>query len=155
MHFVRRMTLKKTSERGFEFSCRLIDEFRVRKPADDAERQIWWQLLDAGFSIGANASESGAAETDADFIHKFQVALKEARESLYWLRLLAYASPDRVERVRSLYRQCDEIVAILVTSINTKRANRHQQERNDCPLGRSAVSRKNKGSRKRGFELPE
>jgi four helix bundle protein len=53
----------------------LIDEFRVRKPADDAEREIWWQLLAAGCSIGANASESHAAESGSDFIHKFQIAL--------------------------------------------------------------------------------
>jgi four helix bundle protein len=87
------MEHKKTSERGFEFACALIDEFRRRKPTDDAERQIWWQLLDSGPSIGANASESGGAESGRDFAHKFHISLKEGRETLFWLRLLRYASP--------------------------------------------------------------
>ena len=51
------------------------------------------------------------------------MSLKEGRETLYWLRLLAYACPDRSERVKRLYAECDQIVAILVTSIKTKRAN--------------------------------
>jgi four helix bundle protein len=83
---------KKMSERGYEFACRLIDGFRAQKPADDAERRIWWQLLDSGYSIGSNASESDDGESGRDFIHKFAVSLKEGRETLYWLRLLAYAS---------------------------------------------------------------
>jgi four helix bundle protein len=135
------MAHKKTSERGYEFACHLIDEFRVRKPTDDAERHIWWQLLDSGPSVGANASESGAAETDPDFVHKFQVSLKEGRETLYWLRLLAYASPDRAKRVNALYDECDEIVAILVSSIKTKRANMERTETESKTKRRHAKKR--------------
>ena len=111
--------LKRTSERAFEFACGLIDEYRRRRPADDAERKIWWQLLDAGTSIGANASESSGAHSGRDFVAKFHVALKEGRETLFWLRLLKYASPDRAVRIDALSKQCDEIVAILVASLKT------------------------------------
>lgn len=110
---------KRTSERGFEFACALIDEFRVRRPADDAERRIWWQLLDSGPSIGANTTESGGAQSNRDFVAKFHVALKEGRETLFWLRLLKYASPDRAARVDVLMNQCDEIVRIVVASLKT------------------------------------
>jgi four helix bundle protein len=77
---------KRTSERAFEFDCHLIDEFRLRPVADEAERIIWRELLKAGTSVGANTSESDAAQSDADFIAKFQIALKEGKESRFWLR---------------------------------------------------------------------
>jgi four helix bundle protein len=114
---------KKTSERAFEFDCHLIDEFRRRRPADDAERLIWRQLLKAGTSVGANTSESGGAQSDSDFIAKFQIALKEGKESQFWLRLLKHASPDRGVHVDVLRRECHEIVSILVTSLRTAKAN--------------------------------
>jgi hypothetical protein len=50
------MEHKKTSERAFEFACHLIDEFRSKRPRDDAERLIWQELLKAGTSVGANTS---------------------------------------------------------------------------------------------------
>jgi four helix bundle protein len=146
------MAMKKTSERGFEFSCALIDEFRVRPPADDAERHIWWQLLDAGYSIGANTSESGAAESDPDFVHKFQVALKEGRECLYWLRLLKYACRDRAKRIDKLYAECDEIVAILVTSIKTKKSN---METKNAGTGQQMTRRAKREPREFWFNVPE
>ncbi len=111
--------IKRTSERAFEFSCLLIDEFRRRKPLDDVERHVWRELLKSATSIGANTSESGGAQSNQDFIQKFQIALKEGRESLYWLRLLKHCSPDRAVRINTLYGECDQIVAILVTSLKT------------------------------------
>jgi four helix bundle protein len=101
----------------------LIDEFRRKRPADDAERLIWRELLKAGTSVGANASESGGAQSDSDFIAKFQIALKEGKESRFWLRLLKHASPDRGLPVDALIRECDEIVSLLVTSLRTAKAN--------------------------------
>ena len=84
---------RKTSERAFEFGCHLIDEFRRGRAVDDAERLIWKELLKAGTSVGANASESDGAQSSGDFIAKFQIALKEGKESLFWLRLLKHARP--------------------------------------------------------------
>jgi four helix bundle protein len=70
---------KRTSERAFEFDCHLIDEFRLRLVTDEAERIIWRELLKAGTSVGANTSESAGAQSPADFISKFQIALKEGK----------------------------------------------------------------------------
>jgi four helix bundle protein len=148
------MDYPKMHERGFNFSCRLIDEFRSQKPADDVERRIWWQLLDSGFSIGSNASESDDAESGADFIHKFLVSLKEGRETLYWLRLLAYATRNdgpRTTRVRRLYGECDEIVSVLVSSIKTKKA-RERQTRQQKTQNKK---RPNAPAREFWFTVPE
>jgi len=114
-------------ERAFEFDCHLIDEFRLRPVTDEAERIIWRELLRAGTSVGANTSESAGAQSDADFIAKFQIALKEGKESLFWLRLLKHASPDRAARIEVLRGECDEIVSILVASLRTAKANAQQR----------------------------
>jgi four helix bundle protein len=119
-----RMTeYKRTSERAFDFGCHVIDEFRRERPADDAEGFIWKELLKAGTSVGANTSESAGAQSDIDCIAKFQIALKEGKESLFWLRLLTHARPDRRCRTEALRRECGEIVSILVTSLRTAKAN--------------------------------
>jgi four helix bundle protein len=120
---------KPTSERAFAFDCQLIDEFRFRPVTDEAERIIWRELLKAGTSVGANTSESAGAQSPADFIAKFQIALKEGKESLFWLRLLKHASPDRTGRIERLRRECDEIVSILVASLRTAKANAQRARR--------------------------
>lgn len=63
--------------------CRLLDE----KPG--VSRTMANQLLRAGTSIGANVKEGQAGQNEADFIAKYSIACKEARETHYWLRLLA------------------------------------------------------------------
>jgi four helix bundle protein len=58
---------------------------------DSGDRAGWVlakQFLRSATSIGANLEEARAAESRADFIHKYRIALKEARESAYWLLLL-------------------------------------------------------------------
>ena len=65
-------------------------------------RRIGDQLPRSGISVGANYEEAQAAESKDDFVHKLQVALKELRESHYWLRLLIKAEtlpPDRVAAI--------------------------------------------------------
>ena len=72
------------------------------------------QLLRAGTSIGANNAEATNAISKADFKSKSFIALKEARESLYWLELLhrnAYLTEAQFE---SIYADAEELVKILV-----------------------------------------
>jgi len=54
----------------------------------DASRSLCTPLLRAGTSVGASLEEAYAGQSKADFIHKSSIALKEARESNYWLRLI-------------------------------------------------------------------
>ncbi len=84
-------SLKRMSERTRDLQCAVIDEFRARKPSDDAEAVLWHELLRAQTSLATNSAESDGAH----FILKFQIALKEARESFQLLKLLRHACPDR------------------------------------------------------------
>ncbi|MCR5152563.1 MAG: four helix bundle protein [Prevotella sp.] len=71
------------------------------------------QLLRAGTSIGANNAEASSAISTADFKSKSYIALKEARESLYWLELLHRNSYLTDVQFNSLYADCEELVKIL------------------------------------------
>lgn len=72
------------------------------------------QLLRAGTSIGANNSEATSAISKADYKAKSYIALKEARESLYWINLLHRNGYLDENQFSSIHEDCDEIVRILV-----------------------------------------
>ena len=72
------------------------------------------QLLRAGTSIGANNAEACNAISKADFKSKSFIALKEARESLYWLDLLHRNNYLTDEQYNSIYADAEELVKILV-----------------------------------------
>ena len=73
------------------------------------------QLLRSGTSIGANNAEATNAISKADFKSKSFIALKEARESLYWIDLLHRNGYLDDKQYASLYGDCEELVKILVT----------------------------------------
>ena len=77
------------------------------------------QLLRSGTSIGANIEESQFAQSKADFISKLSIALKEASESRYWIRLLAETNTIPLDVKEALLRALHDIINILIRSIKT------------------------------------
>ena len=73
------------------------------------------QLLRCGTSIGANVREGQYAQSKKDFISKLNIALKEARESLYWIELLKRNNYIDESQYQSIYEDCEELVKILVS----------------------------------------
>ena len=71
------------------------------------------QLLRSGTSIGANNAEATSAISKADFKSKSYIALKEARESLYWLELLHRNNYLTDVQFNSLYADAEELVKVL------------------------------------------
>lgn len=84
------------------------------------------QLLRAGTSIGANNAEACNAISKADFKSKSFIALKEARESLYWIDLLHRNAYLDDKQYKSIYNDCEELVKILVT--RCKKLNQEDKE---------------------------
>lgn len=78
---------KKIDERTFEFALKIVQAYKFL--VGRKEFVLSKQLLRAGTSIGANVQEAQAAQSRKDFASKMAIASKEARETLYWLRLLA------------------------------------------------------------------
>jgi four helix bundle protein len=77
------------------------------------------QLLRSGTSIGANNAEACNAISKQDFRSKSYIALKEARESLYWIDLLHRNGYLTDEQHQSIYVDCEELVKILVARCKT------------------------------------
>ena len=80
------------------------------------------QLLRSGTSAGANYQEALGSESRKDFVHKLQIALKELRESHYWLRLLSATDLMPKERLGAIVKEADELVAMTVKSIVTAKS---------------------------------
>lgn len=77
------------------------------------------QLLRAGTSIGANVNEAISAQSKRDFVHKLSIALKEGRETLYWLKLLYDSEYLSDDVFINLKEKCNEINKILSSIILT------------------------------------
>lgn len=100
------------------FAIRII-RFYKYLTEEKKEFIISKQLMRSGTSIGANIRESYFAQSQADFIHKLNIALKEADETAYWLELLVESSMIEEHMFNSLYTDVKEIIALLVASIKT------------------------------------
>ena len=81
------------------------------------------QLLRSGTSIGANIHEANYASSKADFVNKFQIALKECYESDYWLGLFKETKMITEIEYADMYDKCSKIRKLLISSINTAKGN--------------------------------
>ncbi len=114
--------------RTFDYAKRVVKLYRaIHAGKDAAANVIAKQLLRAGTSVGANVVEAYSAETKRDFIHKYGIALKEARESHYWLQLLADSGPISLTKFTPLIKEANEIIAILTAIIKTAKANQESK----------------------------
>ncbi|MBV9493228.1 MAG: four helix bundle protein [Acidobacteria bacterium] len=106
-------------ERTFEFACSVVEIHRELYRREPSLRDIGRQATSAATSIGANLEEADAAQSKADFISKCNIALKEARETRYWLRILIRVAKS--ERVSQLIDEATELIAILTTIVRKSR----------------------------------
>ena len=81
------------------------------------------QLLRSGTSIGANIHEANYAVSKADFINKFQIALKECYETDYWLELFRDTKMITEDEYADMYSKCSKIRKLLIASLNTAKNN--------------------------------
>ena len=77
------------------------------------------QLLRCGTSIGANVAEAEHAQSRADFSSKLNIALKEAAETDYWLRLLHESGYLSKTEFQSVFADCKEIESLLAAIVKT------------------------------------
>ena len=104
-------------DRSFAFACRIVRLHRILVRKDSTARKLAAQLLAAGTSVGSNLEEAEAGQSRADFISKCRIALKEARETLDWLRLFAETETISSNQLQPLIQEAREIVAILTTIV--------------------------------------
>lgn len=108
------------SERLIDYAVRIIHVSRAL-PRDDVGKHVSGQVMRAGTGAGANYEEARGAESRADFVHKVGVSWKEAKESLFWLKVTQRAKLIRPSRLDGIIQDADELCAILASSRSTAR----------------------------------
>jgi len=108
-------------ERTFEFARRIVTLCQHLDGTPGVSRTLANQLLRSGTSVGANVEEAQASQSDADFISKYSIACKDARETHYWLRLLAACDVIGTDRLELLTDEADQLIAIPTTIIKKMR----------------------------------
>ena len=129
------MTVPDIHERAFQFPCRIVRLHHSLAGKRGTDRTLTNQLLRSGTSLGANLEEAKAAQSRADFIAKTRIALKEARESHYWLRLIAASELVAVNRIELLVQEANELVAILTTIVKKASTGPSKAIANSAPAG--------------------
>ncbi|HXG65540.1 MAG TPA: four helix bundle protein [Blastocatellia bacterium] len=111
-------------KRTFEFAVRIVKLCQYLDEKPGVGRKFSRQLFNAGTSIGANVEEAQAGQSKADFISKNAIALKEARETCYWLRLLVAAEVLPKTRIADMEREAEELMRIIGAIIVSARKSR-------------------------------
>jgi len=109
-------------KRAFSFACRIVKLYQFLAKQKGIGEVLGRQVLRSGTSIGANLEEAMAGQSKADFVSKCNIALKEARETHYWLRLFKENKVVSAERLNGLTKESNELVAILTTIVKNSRA---------------------------------
>ncbi len=105
-------------DKSFEFAIRIVN---VHKFLNNEKKEfvLSKQLLRSGTSIGANVSEAQRGQSMADFTTKMCIALKEANETAYWLKLLYKTDYLEEKQYESLNRDVVELINILTSICKT------------------------------------
>lgn len=115
--------------RSFQFAVDIVLLCRANLTSDPIIRRLAYQLVDSAGSVGANLEESGGGQTKPDFIAKQFTALKEARESRFWLRVISTAYPRVAPKLTDCLQESNELVAMLTASVITAKSNPNRGER--------------------------
>ena len=103
--------------KSFNFAVRIVklNQYLTKKK----ELVLSNQILRSGTSIGANVAEAQKAQSTADFVAKYKIALKEANEAEYWLRLLYKTDYLSKPQFESMYSDIQELLGILIAICRT------------------------------------
>ena len=109
-------------QRSFAFAVRILKLVQAL-PQNSAGWAVARQLARSGTSIGANIEEAQGASSRAEFARRINIARAEARETVYWVRLIVGAELLPYRRVAAIQQEAEEIAKILTAIVkNTKRS---------------------------------
>ncbi len=114
------MKKKVIEQKSFDFALRIIELYKVL--SEKNEYVLSRQLLKSGTSIGANVQEAQAAQSKKDFIAKMSISSKEARETLYWLKLIEASQLINYD-FTNLKTEIHDIIRILTAIVKTAQTN--------------------------------
>ena len=109
--------------KSYDFAVRIVKMFLHFTDNDWKLQAIYKQILRSGTSISANVHESEFAQSPTDFASKLHIALKEANETMNWLNLLHDTGYLDDKAFESMANDCNELIALLISSIKTIKKN--------------------------------
>ena len=112
------MNSKELENRLIDFSVQVVNLIKSL-PEDRITNHISGQLLRSATSPALNYGEAQGAESKKDFVHKLGIVLKELRESLNCLKILAGTNYIKTEI--PVMKECNELVSIFVKSVETNK----------------------------------
>nr|WP_199000027.1 four helix bundle protein [Flavobacterium sp. ASV13] len=104
--------------KSFDFAVRIVNLYKYLTETKK-EFVLSKQVLRSGTSIGANVEESIGGRSDKEFLFKLEISYKEARETIYWLKLLKATDYISTSEFDSIYDEAGEICRILAKIIIT------------------------------------
>lgn len=104
--------------KAYFFALETVKQYKLLS-SERKEYVLSKQLLRSGTSVGANINEAIAGQSKRDFVHKLNIALKEARETNYWLNLLKDSECINLTEHETLNNKCNELVKMLSSIIIT------------------------------------
>lgn len=110
----------KIKERTYQFALEIIKLTR-KMPKDTTGFVLGNQLMKSGTSVGANVEEATGAYSKDDFTYKMSLALKEARESNYWLRLLRDSGIIKNTKIDESIKEAKNLKNILSAIVKTSK----------------------------------
>ena len=105
-------------EKSFDFAVRIVNLYKYITNTKK-EYVLSKQLLRSGTSIGANVTEAQRGQSKADFTAKMAIALKEAYEVEYWLRLLYKTEYMNGNEYDSIHKDIEELISLLISICKT------------------------------------
>jgi len=115
-------------EKSFAFAIRIVNLYKFLCD-EKKEYVLSKQVLRSGTSVGANVEEGLGGQSDRDFIAKLSIAYKEARETIYWIKLLSRTEFLSLEQSDSILQDADEICKIIAQILLTMKK-KEEQHRN-------------------------
>ena len=116
------MTPQILEERLIDFAVIIVGVIEAL-PNSKAGNHIANQLIRSGTSPAPNYGEAQSAESRKDFIHKMKISLKELRETMVWLKIIARKRLGNCSEISAAIAECNELIAIFVSSTKTADAN--------------------------------
>ncbi len=116
------MHSKEIAERAFRFACRMVKLYEKLMKQGGAARALAPQILHSSTSIGANLEEATAGQTKPDSIAKVCVSRKEARETVFWLRLLIGSATVQASEIEWEVDEAEQLVRILTAIVSNAKA---------------------------------
>lgn len=120
---IKKMETENTVQiKSYQFALRVVNLYKYLISEKKKEYVLSKQILRSGTSIGANVEEAIGGQSKSDFIAKLQIALKESRETHYWLRILIDSNYLDRKSGQSILNDCEELIKLITSILKTSKS---------------------------------